>query len=269
LSGTLAIPAGLERPCGGAQIGDTWRVITALANRVLPARLKAILIAFRRSRTRTVRIADVRLRIRTLTPDGQTAAANLGGEFAGLSLLLPALEHDFIIDAGGYIGTAAIALSRMYPEAKIVSLEPAQSNYRLLLRNTRGFPNIVPLNRALAGKLRSATLRDRGTGEWGYTIVDEPADQPLAAATETVECVTIRGLMALHGKSGVDIVKLDIEGAEADVLLHSEDWIADVSLIIAELHDRIQPGCEEAFDRATRGMNQTTIGEKRIASRAL
>jgi FkbM family methyltransferase len=193
---------------------------------------------------------------------------NLGEEFAAVPSLLPTLEHDFIIDAGGYIGTAAIALSRMYPEATVVSLEPAQRNYRLLVENTRSFPNIVPLNQALAGTTRSATLRDRGTGEWGYTIVPEPADQPRAAALERVECVTIRDLLPRHGKRGVDILKLDIEGAEADVLKDSGDWIGAVSLIIAELHDRIQPGCAEAFDRATRGMSRTAVGEKRIAVRA-
>jgi FkbM family methyltransferase len=242
-------------------------VVTAIASRILPAQLKALVRAYRRSRTRTVRIGGIPLRVRTRGPDHRTASANLGGEFAALSSLLPTLEHNFIIDAGGYIGTAAIALSLMYPEATVVSLEPARSNYRLLLENTRGFGNIIPVNRAIAGATGPGTLRDRRTGEWGYTIVPKPVDQPLAAAVETVECVTIRELMNLYGKRGIDILKLDIEGAEADVLDHSEDWVRDVSVIIAELHDRIQPGCEAAFDRATQGMRRTAVGERHIASR--
>jgi FkbM family methyltransferase len=195
--------------------------------------------------------------------------ANLGDEFAGVSALLPTLEHEFIIDAGGYIGTAAIALSRLYPDAIIVSLEPAPDNYRLLLENVKGFPNIVPLRAAIStGAIRFATLLDRGTGEWGYTIVEKPADQPFATVVGTVECVTVRELMDRHRRRGIDILKLDIEGAEADLLAGSEDWIGDVSLIIAELHDRIRPGCEAEFDRATEGMTRKAAGEKRIAFRA-
>ena len=48
-----------------------------------------------------------------------------------------------IIDAGANIGAASCWLSREFPEANIVALEPDPENYELLVRNTRTNPRIT------------------------------------------------------------------------------------------------------------------------------
>ena len=55
---------------------------------------------------------------------------------------MPGLKHGLIIDAGGYLGTAAIAFSEAYPDATVVTIEPSPENFALLVQNTAAYPNI-------------------------------------------------------------------------------------------------------------------------------
>ena len=92
-------------------------------------------------------------------------------------------------------------------------------------------------------------LRNRGSGEWGYTVVGKPADRPDAAEIETVETVTIDDIAAMFPGKSIGILKLDIEGGEKAVFDHSADALQQIPAIFAELHERIAPGCREGFAR--------------------
>ncbi|HEU5171300.1 MAG TPA: FkbM family methyltransferase, partial [Gemmatimonadales bacterium] len=60
-------------------------------------------------------------------------------------------------------------------------------------------------------------------------------------------------LLATQSAGHVDILKLDIEGAEREVFSEgSAEWIEKVGLIIVELHDHLRPGCRAALDAAVR-----------------
>ncbi len=219
-----------------------------------------------RRRWTSVTVADVRLTIRKGTPDLEVAEAGLTGEFDVLRTIMTRTRFDFIIDAGGYIGTAAIALSRMFPHATVISLEPSKVNYALLKRNVRPFPNVIAVNKALLSDVRRVALRDRQTGEWGYTVVGSPSDNPSADKLHDTETTTIAALLEEHKKEGIDILKLDIEGAEKTVLECSQPWISRTAVLIVELHDRICPGCAAAFETATTGLTCLPISsEKQLA----
>ena len=51
----------------------------------------------------------------------------------------------------------------------------------------------------------------------------------------------------------VDLLKVDIEGAEREVFASPAAWIERVGVIIIELHDRFVRGCALNFYTATRG----------------
>ena len=75
--------------------------------------------------------------------------------------------------------------------------------------------------------------------------------------------------MKEHGIGRVDILKIDIEGAELEVFDASSPWIHDVDTIIAELHDRLKAGCERSFANATSGFrHRWRQGENVYVSRA-
>lgn len=169
-------------------------------------------------------------------------------------------EVDFIIDAGGYIGTSAIAFAKMFPSATVVSLEPSDENFALLCQNVRRYANIVPLKAALVAVDGDVSLYDRGTGQWGFTIKPGPTEEPLRKL-HSVAGISINGLMNRFERTGLDILKMDIEGGEKDVLKGDLDWTSNTAVLIVELHDRIVSGCSAAFDTATLGMKRERLSK--------
>ena len=221
-----------------------------------------------RKKTMSVTINSTAVLIRTSSTDLDAATVSLRGELNSLFKAVPELEHGFVVDGGGYIGTAAIEFAKAYPEATVVTLEPSQDNFALLKRNVAAYPNIHPVNAALSNHSGKIELRNRGTGEWGFTIVERPDDHPDSRVLHEVDCVTIPELMERFGKGGVDILKLDIEGGEYQLLKDKPEWISDVGVVCIELHDRIVGGCSEAFRNATEGRdNRDMDGEKYLSFR--
>jgi hypothetical protein len=56
-------------------------------------------------------------------------------------------------------------------------------------------------------------------------------------------------LMKETGLSTIDLLKIDIEGAEKDVFQDCA-WIKNVRVIAIELHDRVRPGCQSTVESA-------------------
>ena len=216
----------------------------------------------------TVTISGVRVIIRAGTSDLQVALSCLGGEFDQLCRAITTLRHRLVIDAGGYIGTAAIAFARRYPNATIVTLEPNAANYEVLVKNTASWPSIVAKRAALTPEPGSAMLHDRGTGNWGFTLVEKADDGP-TSPIEKVPCITVDQLLEEIGADGIDIFKIDIEGGEHALLSRNIGWIKKTSGICIELHDRIAPGCSVVWQAAVAGRNNfATDGEKQVSLKA-
>lgn len=215
----------------------------------------------------TVKISGVRVIVRAATPDLQVALSSLGGEFDQLCRAITTLRHRLVIDAGGYIGTAAIAFARRYPNATIVTLEPNAANYEVLVKNTGSWPSIVAKRAALTSEPGNAMLHDRGTGSWGFTLIEQAADHP-TSPIERVPCITVDQLLQEMGADGIDIFKIDIEGGEHALLSGNNGWIGKTTGICIELHDRIKPGCSEVWRAATAGRTNFALdGEKHLSLR--
>src|SRR3974390_1863547 len=54
-----------------------------------------------------------------------------------------------IIDVGANCGMTTIFYANRYPNATIVAVEPEESNYSALIKNTQSYANVVPLHAAL------------------------------------------------------------------------------------------------------------------------
>jgi FkbM family methyltransferase len=159
-------------------------------------------------------------------------------------------EVKFIIDAGANIGLSAIFFARKYKQATILAIEPEPSNFELLKRNTAPYPNIIPINSALWSHDTSLDLIDPGTGFWGFQAAS-PESTNKGKRLGRISGITVKSLMELHKTDQVDILKIDIEGGEIEIFENAEQWIKNVSVIIAELHDKFRVGCARAFYRAT------------------
>jgi FkbM family methyltransferase len=202
------------------------------------------------------------LMIRPCTPDLDVVQSCFSGELdAAISAASP-LKYNFIIDAGGYIGTSAIVFAEAFPQAQIISLEPSEENFKVLSSNVKDYPNIMAVNQALGPTVGYVTLRDRGTGEWGFSIVDTET----STALYNVQLTTVPKVLQEFSEKGIDILKLDIEGGELELLRDCPHWIQKCRVIVAELHDCIVPGCEAVFRDAMRNRSLADCGSEKSMS---
>lgn len=197
-----------------------------------------------------VTVAGHNIWVRPGAPDLRVAFQSLRAEFDILSDLLPPDFDGLIIDAGGYIGTAALKLSKMYPHATVVTIEASSRNFEMLLRNVAANEKIVPIKAALhAESGMSFKLVDRGTGAWGFSIAASVADTTII---ETVTTVTLAEIIARFPGKQAGIMKIDIEGGEHALFSKTDPALEAVEVIFIELHDRIVSGCTDLFKAFSR-----------------
>lgn len=68
-------------------------------------------------------------------------------------------------------------------------------------------------------------------------------EQPLALKPQRVRAATIDELSEEHGIDRIDVVKMDIEGAEAGIMAGNLDWLDRVGVLIIEIHRKyVEPG---------------------------
>jgi FkbM family methyltransferase len=136
-----------------------------------------------------------------------------------------------IVDCGGNVGMTALYLASRHRNAKIVTVEPDPVNFELLCRNTRSEPRIVPVKAALVGGSSRTVVLSQDRPAWGNSIGDE------GGATNGIEVagLTLPDLCMAHGLPSIDILKVDIEGAEAEVFA-APGFLRMVRFVMIELH---------------------------------
>ena len=159
----------------------------------------------------------------------------------------PSIRH--IIDAGAHIGSSSLFFASRYPGARILAVECDPGNFAQLVKNTAGHPFITPIHAAVFSRSTRVAIINPGDQAWGFRV--EEIAPSAAASTESVSAHTLPELMKIAGFPSIDLLKLDIEGAERDIFAaETEAWLPRVGLIIVELHDHIKPGCSENFAKA-------------------
>jgi len=159
---------------------------------------------------------------------------------AGYAAMLRLGQTPFILDLGANIGAAAVWFAVRYPAARIAAFEPHPGNFRLLETNCQGLA-VETLRAAVCGVAAGARrLVDPGLGEWGYRL--GPGDA--AEAGLAVDCVVLHDWLAdrLSGVLAPFILKIDIEGGEADLFEHEAGLLHRFPVVILEPHDWLLPG---------------------------
>ena len=145
---------------------------------------------------------------------------------------LPSEAHaETIIDLGANIGLAYRWLRARYPSARFVCVEPDPGNLEILRANVRsggGVCEIVPA--CVGGRARRVRLAT-DKGEWGFRMTD--ADDPNYGDTDVI---TMDQLLDRTGIEHVNILKCDIEGAEAELFEGCHSWIDRVDFMVVECH---------------------------------
>ncbi len=155
-----------------------------------------------------------------------------------------------IIDCGGNIGLSAIVFAKRYPAAQILVLEPMKETFNLLEQNVKPYSNIKILNGAVWNKdTVLAGSNDFGDEHWSYSV-NEPKSGILHSENG-IKAYSMDSLLNLLAVATIDILKIDIEGAELELFSNNyENWLPQINCIVIELHDRMRKGTGTAFFRA-------------------
>jgi FkbM family methyltransferase len=163
------------------------------------------------------------------------------------------LRPRFIIDGGANVGYASIYFANRYPDADIVAIEPNAANFEILCENVREYPKIQPLRGGIWNK-RGILAVDDSSGSWSCTVSEVcPNEMAENNSADCADALTLDDIRIRSGHERIDILKLDIEGAERELFsAPCRSWLALTNVMIIELHDRIKPGCSEALEHAIR-----------------
>lgn len=171
-------------------------------------------------------------------------------------------EVNSIVDCGANIGLTMLFFRLKYPRARIVGLEPQDDNWATAVRNVGD----MTVHRAAVwselGEVAVKMGEYRDGRHWAAQV----------EAGKGVPAVTIPDITSKHGITTIDILKIDIEGAERELFSGDTSWLKMVRCILIELHD---DDCTAAFMRAIEPFGfsieengMTTVAVKRIPTGA-
>jgi FkbM family methyltransferase len=158
--------------------------------------------------------------------------------FVQLQYWFEARRRDpFIVDGGSNIGMSVLFFKLLYPNARVLAFEPASRAHELLVRNVE------------ANALRNVDVHHAALGREKATVPffedpDDPATFRMSTRPEripgTSTSVTQERLSDLLSGE-VDLLKLDVEGAEDDVFAELGDSgaISRIGQLVVEYHHQL------------------------------
>jgi FkbM family methyltransferase len=184
-----------------------------------------------------------------------------------------------IIDVGAHIGLATLYFKKLYPQAKVIAIEPHPVSFKLLEKNIAEnyLEDVTCINGAVVGagavingfhplhvdtQFQWFSTASFSPGSWNKAQQTEPFPVSTLSLSEVIQSIGIP----------IDLLKIDIEGAEQEVLREARTTLAKVAHIICEYHmtDK-QNRAEflELLERSGYTVNHEGIKEKFHGKRTL
>ena len=179
----------------------------------------------------------------SLAPRGAVAAylwAGLSSEKQEVSFILNVLQPGMIFfDVGTNVGLFAISAAKKIGGEGIYAFEPCSSTFQLLQRNLtlNGVSDVNVTQIALGESVGEGVLQINASGKDGLNTLGQ-ATHPDShvVGREEVRVTTVDIFMKEHNVPRVDVMKVDIEGAELMLFRGARDLLerADAPLILYE-----------------------------------
>ena len=156
------------------------------------------------------------------------------------------VEPKFIIDAGANIGFTSVYIKDVYKNAQIACIEPDENNFTLLTINLSPFIEDKSITLYKAGLLGKSGLNlsigedFRGGSDWAKQTV-------ISNENSDLKSITIQDILKIQNYSFIDLLKIDIEGAETFLLEAETDlnFLEKTKVIAIEIHDEYN--CREGI----------------------
>lgn len=139
-------------------------------------------------------------------------------------------ESPLILDCGANVGSSCIWFKQFYPKANIIAFEADANVAGYLNKNLSAnkVTGVTVINKAVW--VHNDTISFSSEGADGGSIVGENK-------STQVQIPAIRLKDQLMEHNSIDLLKMDIEGAEYDVLKDCDETLKRVKNIFVEYHD--------------------------------
>jgi FkbM family methyltransferase len=173
-----------------------------------------------------------------------------------------------ILDLGGNIGLTSVYLSQIYPSAAILVVEPDAANAAILRHNValnKLSSRIKVVEGAVWSKeaLLQTTRGFRDSEGWSVQVEESQGGD------NSIKGYTVAQLMKLGDFPQIDLLKVDIEGAEK-YLFESEEstaFLRFVKLLCIEIHEEACPASQITKWLDHYGFSYFVSGEHLIAKK--
>lgn len=134
----------------------------------------------------------------------------------------------YIVDCGANIGLSVLYQLFRYPKARIIAFEPDKGTFGLLQQNVnqQNFPGVKLLNEAVWKEDTILKFAEEGT--LGSKISNESKEGKISE----VKAARLKNLLA----EKIDLLKLDIEGAEYEVIKDCDESLSMAENLFIEFH---------------------------------
>ncbi len=154
-------------------------------------------------------------------------------EYGVIRRVLSGIKCPRIVDGGANIGLVSLVVFSEFPKARVYSYEASAGTFAILNKNRE-------LNSRFEWTVRQAALWS-GTETLKFGNLLWSTSSRIAAASESLELVKGLPLDQLLNETGspIDLMKLDIEGAEEQFLCSAAELLSEVRTLLIELHPKI------------------------------
>ncbi len=165
-------------------------------------------------------------------------------------------DPDLIIDGGANIGLSVRYFREKFSNAEIQGYEPDPGNYECAERNCQMLEGVTLLNQGLWSSRCHLTLKNPEALPWAYQF--EKSERKKEGS---IEAISLNDIFLEIQSDRTILVKLDVEGAEKELILSQNQWLKKVKWVLVEIHGPI-----ELFDREMQknGFSIKRYGEKQL-----
>lgn len=201
-----------------------------------------------------------RLRVRLFSYDDLLTAAE---EYESCLAEVMPPEGGVAVDAGAFIGRHALAYARAVgARGRVVAVEPLEANFRLLEENVRlnGYGQVTCVKCALGRDRREVWLTYERETSTASVVRDLPHRQRVVQRS-------LDDLLQELGTGAIDVLKIDVEGAELEVLEGSVRTLAasPQARLVIEVHGPLDAagGCPVEAWLTARGYQVRRLYDQR------
>ncbi len=145
-----------------------------------------------------------------------------------------------IIDAGSNIGLTATYLASHFPASQIICLEPDDANFKQLRRNAElsNHTNFDLVKKALWSSNQNVSISRhfRDGQSWSIQVSTSSCQH------DFVSSISLASIIEEFEIQEIDIMKMDIEGAEREIFSDHEDalfFLSKIKALAIEIHEDV------------------------------